>query len=79
MRSSIVLALLALTIAVASAQVRVNGYARQDGTYVQPHYRSAPDSTPTNNYSYPGNVNPYTGAVAPQPAPAPLYPAPRAK
>lgn len=24
--------------------VHVNGYSRQDGTYVQPHYRRAPNS-----------------------------------
>jgi len=46
---------------IASAQVHVNGYTRRDGTYVAPHWRSAPDSTPTNNYSTQGNYNPYTG------------------
>ncbi|AEI47557.1 hypothetical protein [Runella slithyformis] len=46
------------------AQVKVNGYYRKDGTYVQPHYRSNPDNTPTNNWSYPGNTNPYTGKTA---------------
>ena len=46
------------------SQVRVNGYYRKDGTYVRPHYRSSPDGNPYNNYSYPGNVNPYTGKVA---------------
>ncbi|MFA6280231.1 MAG: hypothetical protein WC612_05520 [Bdellovibrionales bacterium] len=30
--------------------VYVNGYSRQDGTYVEPHYRSAPDGNPYNNY-----------------------------
>jgi hypothetical protein len=45
--------------------VYVNGYYRKDGTYVQPHYRSAPDGNARNNYSYPGNYNPYTGRVAP--------------
>lgn len=47
------------------AATRVRGYYRKDGTYVQPHYRSNPDGNPYNNWSYPGNVNPYTGAVAP--------------
>ena len=46
---------------IASAQVHVNGYTRRDGTYVAPHWRSAPDSTPMNNYSTQGNYNPYTG------------------
>lgn len=48
----------------AFAQVRVKGYTRKDGTYVQSYTRSNPDSNPTNNYSYPGNYNPYTGKVA---------------
>jgi hypothetical protein len=48
----------------AIAQVKVKGYYRKDGTYVQPHYRSSPDGNPYNNYSYPGNINPYTGKIA---------------
>jgi hypothetical protein len=43
----------------------VRGYYRRDGTYVAPHYRSNPDDNPDNNYTYPGNVNPYTGRIAP--------------
>ena len=46
------------------ATVRVRGYYRKNGTYVQPHYRSNPDGNPYNNWSFPGNVNPYTGKVA---------------
>lgn len=46
-----------------SAQVRVKGYTRSDGTYVAPHYRSSPNSTTLDNYSTKGNVNPYTGEV----------------
>ena len=42
----------------------MEGYYRKDGTYVRSHYRSAPDGNPYNNYSYPGNTNPYTGEVA---------------
>ncbi len=48
---------------VAYAQEYVHGYTRSDGTYVAPYYRSEPDDTVTNNYSYEGNVNPYTGEV----------------
>jgi hypothetical protein len=44
-----------------SSDVSVSGYLRKDGTYVPPHHRSAADSTRTNNFSYYGNVNPYTG------------------
>lgn len=42
--------------------VSVHGYVR-NGTYVQPHFRTAPDGVKTNNWSYAGNVNPYTGKV----------------
>ncbi len=48
----------------ARGSVHVNGYYRKNGTYVQPHYRSAPDGNPYNNWSYPGNTNPYTGKTA---------------
>ena len=48
----------------AFAQVKVRGYYRSNGTYVQPHYRSNPDGNPYNNWSFPGNTNPYTGKVA---------------
>ena len=30
--------------------VSVSGYSRKDGSYVKPHYRSAPDGNPNNNY-----------------------------
>src|SRR5213594_4676703 len=60
------LALLLVQVSFALAgDVRVRGYYRRDGTYVQPHYRSHPDGNPYNNWSFPGNVNPYTGHVAP--------------
>jgi hypothetical protein len=45
----------------ASADTYVNGYFKNDGTYVQPHYRTNPDSNSYNNYSAQGNTNPYTG------------------
>lgn len=40
----------------------VDGYMRNDGGYVMPHQRSAPDSSINNNWSTKGNSNPYTGA-----------------
>ncbi len=49
----------------SGGSVSVKGYYRKDGTYVAPHMRSAPDGNPYNNWSYPGNTNPYTGKVAP--------------
>jgi hypothetical protein len=61
---SIIYGLVALAVsAAASAQVHVNGYTTKNGTYVAPHYRSAPDGNPYNNWSTRGNVNPYTGQV----------------
>ena len=44
-----------------SKHVRVSGYTRKDGTYVQPYFRTAPNSTNRDNFSTKGNVNPYTG------------------
>lgn len=49
---------------VAEAAVSVKGYYRKNGTYVAPHYRSNPDGNPYNNYSFPGNTNPFTGKTA---------------
>jgi hypothetical protein len=51
----------AVLVSEGQAQTHVDGYFRRDGTYVQPHMRSAPDRNPSNNWSYPGNTNPYTG------------------
>lgn len=31
-------------VGVEARRVRVRGYYRKDGTYVRPHYRTAPDS-----------------------------------
>jgi len=49
--------------AKGGGQVHVRGYYRSDGTYVQPHVRSAPDGNPYNNYSFPGNYNPNTNKI----------------
>lgn len=60
------LAALLLATSLASTagagSVYVDGYFKSNGTYVQPHYRSSPDSSVSNNWSTEGNVNPYTGA-----------------
>lgn len=56
---------LALALALVSHAdargVRVSGYVKKDGTYVAPHYRSAPNRSTLDNYSTRGNYNPYTG------------------
>lgn len=38
------------------------GYTTQSGTYVRPHYQTAPNNTQMDNYSTRANVNPYTGS-----------------
>lgn len=63
--SGLLLAVILLApVASVHADVWVNGYYRSNGTYVKGHYRSSPDSSPYNNWSYPGNTNPYTGKKA---------------
>lgn len=52
-----------LVVATDALAGSVRGYHRRDGTYVQPHYRTNPDSNPYNNYGYPGNYNPNTGRI----------------
>lgn len=56
-------ALFTLSSIAAVADVAVKGYYRSNGTYVQPHYRSDPDRSFSNNWSTKGNINPHTGAV----------------
>lgn len=63
MRTFLITLILIFTLQ-AVAQVKVRGYYRKNGTYVRPHYRSNPDGNPKNNWSYPGNTNPYTGKTA---------------
>ncbi len=45
-------------------QVHVKGYIKSNGTYVAPYTRSNSNSSPYDNYSFPGNTNPYTGKTA---------------
>lgn len=40
----------------ASAYQRVRGYEKRDGTYVNPYYRSEPDSNPYNNLNPPHDL-----------------------
>lgn len=48
-------------IGTAHADEYVNGYYRNNGAYVEPHYRSSPNNTVYDNWSTKGNTNPYTG------------------
>jgi len=61
MRMTLGLLILAASAGMVSAQTRVDGYTRQNGTYVAPHYRSNPDGNSHNNWSVQPNTNPYTG------------------
>jgi len=64
-----VLAVLLCASSALAKDTYVNGYVKKDGTYVQPHYRAAPNSTTYDNYSTKGNINPYTwekGTVDPE-------------
>ena len=56
-----VLVVVCIATLTADADVYVRGYYRSNGTYVQPHYRSNPDSSFYNNWSTYPNINPYTG------------------
>ena len=58
-----------LTGPVFAGDVYVRGHYRSNGTYVQPHYRSAPDGKVFNNWSTKPNINPYTGKMGTQRTP----------
>lgn len=65
MKKTVLLLFFTLVLSFKSfSQVNVTGYYRNNGTYVVPHMRSNPDGNPYNNYSFPGNINPYTGKIA---------------
>lgn len=61
MRKILCAVLLVALATPALGQVRVRGHFRSDGTYVQPHVRSAPNSSRFDNWSTSPNVNPYNG------------------
>lgn len=80
MRFLVIGAALVAMSAAATAQTRVGGYVRQNGTYVAPHYRTTPNSSIYDNYSTRPNVNPYTGQTGtrtPNPYRTPALPRPR--
>lgn len=63
MKRLLFLLLLFTSSVLSFAQVHVRGYYRKNGTYVQPHQRTRPNHTVTDNYSYPGNYNPNTKRI----------------
>ena len=60
--------LAAVVVVSLNAYVLFGGADFGDGvkdTYVQPHQRTSPNSSRTDNYGYPGNVNPNSGQITP--------------
>lgn len=51
------------TVYQNSNDVKVNGYFKSDGTYVESYIRTEPNETIEDNYSTSPNINPYTGKV----------------
>lgn len=45
----------------SSGHVSVNSYTKRNGTHVQSHKRTNPNSSKRDNWSSKGNNNPYTG------------------
>ncbi len=62
MKTIITAIIAAIGLSTVTADVYVKSYTKKNGTYVQGHYRSSPDSNFYNNWSTKGNVNPYTGS-----------------
>jgi hypothetical protein len=52
-----------LSLSTTFAQVYVGGYFKSNGTYVEGHWRTEPNSTRNDNWSTVGNTNPYTGCI----------------
>lgn len=61
MRVTMLALLSLLFVDFAFADNYVRPHVRRDGTYVEGHMRSSPNSNRFDNYSSQGNVNPYTG------------------
>ena len=45
----------------APSPVHVRGHVTRSGSFVAPHFRTAPNSTQRDNWSSKGNRNPFTG------------------
>jgi hypothetical protein len=56
-------AVLAVSSSAFAKDVYVKPQIRSDGTYVEGHYRTSPNSTKLDNYSTEGNYNPHTGEI----------------
>lgn len=63
MKYLILVAIAVVALANTASADWVNGYYRSNGTYVQGYNRSSRNNTVTDNYSFYGNRNPYTGSI----------------
>lgn len=66
MKKFLFVAILFFALQNLNAQVNpsssyVNGYTKNNGTYVESYYKTTPNRTINDNYSTYPNVNPYTG------------------
>lgn len=68
MMPKFIVGLLAVIILLVSSISQVDaasryqrGYFKSSGTYVQPHFKTQPNSYKFDNYSSKGNTNPFTG------------------
>lgn len=61
MKKLAVLICAALAASAFADSTYVRPHVRKDGTYVEGHFRTTPDSSRMNNYGTQGNFNPYTG------------------
>lgn len=50
-------------LSYAQQTVYVKSYVKSNGTFVQTHFRTAPNHTVWDNWSTYPNVNPYTGEI----------------
>jgi hypothetical protein len=69
MKKTLIVTLLSFLFS-ASLQARdvyVNGHYNSNGSYTQPHYRTSPNSTQSDNWGTQGNTNPYTGQSGTRP------------
>ena len=71
MKKVMLLVFILVMVPCLASAASVRGHMRDtdgDGvkdTYVQPHQRTSPNSSRTDNYGYPGNVNPNSGQITP--------------
>jgi len=61
MRKLAIVLLAGIAASAWAQSTYVKPHVRKDGTYVEGHYRTKPNSSQHDNYGSKGNYNPYTG------------------